>query len=224
MGEGLILHRKSRGLDKPTWDPLMHLTSHIVANGESAQDRVCVRRFDDRVVLMLADGAGGRGGGAEAADLAIEVISQFASGLHSEDACTAALYRAHSIVQKNPQAGETTAVVAVAKGHQVFGASIGDSGAWIVGDDSVDELSARQNRRPFLGSGDAIPVGFSRPDFEGTLLVASDGLLRYAARDMICWTIRKSSFDVVCKELVRLVRYPSGALPDDVGIALCRRV
>lgn len=202
----------------------MHLTSRIVANGENAQDRVWVRRFEDRAVLALADGAGGRGGGAEAADLAIEIISQFASGLYSQDDCAAALYKAHSIVQKNPKAGETTAVVAVAKGHELFGASIGDSGAWLVSEDSVDDLTAHQNRRPFLGSGDAIPVSFSRPSLEGTLLVASDGLLRYAPRDMICWTIRKSPFDVVCKELVRLVRYPSGALPDDVGIAICRLV
>src|SRR4051794_23320561 len=138
----------------------MHLVSHIVANGENAQDRLSVLRFDDRVVLAIADGAGGRSGGAEAADLAIEIISQFASSLHSEDACTSALFRAHSMIQKNEKAGETTAVVAVAKGSQVFGASIGDSGAWLISEGSIDDLSARQNRRPFLGSGTAIPMGF----------------------------------------------------------------
>jgi serine/threonine protein phosphatase PrpC len=200
----------------------VHRIAHIVANGENAQDRVRVMRFDDRVVIALADGAGGISGGAEAADLAIEVISQFASGLHSEDACEAALFKTHSVIQKNEKAGETTAVVAVVKGWQVFGASVGDSGAWVISDDSIDELSARQNRRPFLGGGMALPVSFSRPALEGTLLVASDGLLKYAQRDLITWTIRKSHFDFACQELVRLVRSPSGALPDDIAIALCR--
>lgn len=200
----------------------MHLVSHIVANGENAQDRVRVLRFDDRVVLAIADGAGGRSGGAEAADLAIEIISRFASNLHSEDACSTALLRAHSMILKDDKAGETTAVVAVAKGQQVFGASIGDSGAWMISEDTIDELSAQQNRRPFLGSGTAIPVGFSRPFLNGTLLVATDGLLKYASRDVISWTVRKTTFEFACKELVRLVRYPSGALPDDVAVALCR--
>jgi serine/threonine protein phosphatase PrpC len=200
----------------------MHLVSQIVADGENGQDRVCVLRFDDRVVLAIADGAGGRSRGAEAASLAIEMISQFASGLHSEDACTTALFRTHSMIQKNDKAGETSAVVAVAKRFQVFGASIGDSGAWVVSEESIDELSSEQNRRPFLGNGTAIPVGFSRPHLSGTLLLATDGLLKYANRDLISWTVRKSSFEFLCKELVRLVRYPSGALPDDVAIAICR--
>ncbi len=202
----------------------MHLTSHIIANGENAQDRLFVRRFADRVVMAVADGAGGRSGGAEAATLAIEVISQLASDLHSEEDCIDTLLKAHALIEKNDTAGETTAVIAVIDGDEVFGASVGDSGAWIIGEDGIEDLSSEQNRKPFLGCGDIEPVGFSCSELEGTLLIASDGLLRYAGRDRIASAVRKSAFETVCQELVRLVRYPSGALPDDVSIALCRLV
>lgn len=202
----------------------MHLTTHIIANGENAQDRLCVHRFADRVVMAVADGAGGRSGGAEAATLAIKIISQLASDLHTEEDCIAALQKAHAAIEKHESAGETTAVIAVVDGNEIFGASVGDSGAWLIADEDIHDLTADQNRKPFLGSGDIEPIGFSCSELEGALIIASDGLLKYASRDNIACTVRKSSFDTACQELVRLVRYPSGALPDDVAIAMCRLV
>lgn len=68
-----------------------------------------------------------------------------------------------------------------------------------------------------------MPVAFNSSLLEGTLLVASDGLLKYTSQEKIAEMIASVDFDGIAEELVALVRYQSGALPDDVSILLARR-
>ncbi len=84
------------------------------------------------------------------------------------------------------------------------------------------ELTRNQVRKPFLGTGVARPTGFSNGPLRGTLLLATDGLLKYAAPETIGAVLREVSLRDIPTALIGLVRYPSGALPDDVGIAVCR--
>lgn len=58
--------------------------------------------------------------------------------------------------------------------------------------------------------------------FKGTLLLATDGLLKYASAKSICDTARGPDLDAVPCRLVELVRLRSGGLQDDVGIIACR--
>ena len=56
---------------------------------------------------------------------------------------------------------------------RVFGASVGDCGAWLGG--RAAALTAEQVRRPMLGSGAARVVGFDAGFTAGSVLLASDG-------------------------------------------------
>ena len=201
----------------------MFQIAHQVWNGNNpGQDRAFSARIDSRVVLAVADGAGGRSGGAEAAEMAIQHIKQCAFMLNSQTDCEKLLNQLDQLIAADKVAGETTAVVCVVKASGIVGASSGDSGAWVVGQSSIDELTSNQVRKPFLGSRAAQIVGFERNHFEGTLLVATDGLLKYTSRELIIASVRNPAFDSIADKLISLVRYQSGALPDDVSIVLCR--
>jgi serine/threonine protein phosphatase PrpC len=107
--------------------------------------------------------------------------------------------------------------------EEIFGASVGDSGVWLIAEsgDSHD-LTRGQQQRPFIGSGNAWPIPFQQANAKGNLLLATDGLLKYTSADRIiaaCWD---RSADVAAKRLIELVRYPSGEFPDDVTLILTR--
>ena len=83
------------------------------------------------------------------------------------------------------EAGETTALLAICNGAEVWGASAGDSAAFVLEAGALRELTAEQQRRPFVGSGQAEPRPFGPVPLSGPLLVCSDGLHKYCARDVI---------------------------------------
>jgi hypothetical protein len=190
----------------------------------SGQDRIQIFHFDKKVVLAVADGAGGLSGGAEAADIAINFISQRSDSLSSQKHCEKLLREIDNAISSDRIAGETTAVLVVVSLNYIFGASVGDSGAWILNGTSIDDLTRSQIRKPFLGTGVATPIGFSRDALHGTLLVATDGLLKYTSREAISAALERANFDDSPAALVSLVRYSSGELPDDVTVGLCRPV
>ena len=78
-------------------------------------------------------------------------------------------------------------------------------------------------RKPLLGSGEAVPVAFEAVLGDATLLLATDGLLKYAHRDRITALARGPDLEVAVHALTNLPRLRSGALPDDVAVILCRR-
>jgi serine/threonine protein phosphatase PrpC len=203
----------------------MFQTSQIIQPAEgSGQDRLVVLRTESRVIIAIADGAGGRSGGAEAADLAAKLIGERAETLSTQADCERLLTELDGTVASNNAAGETTAVVAIVSSAGIVGASVGDSGAWLVSATGIDDLTKNQIRKPFIGTRAAIPIGFTRAGLDGTLLVATDGLLKYTSREKITVTIQQSDFDTTPAALVSLVRYVSGALPDDVTCAICRLI
>jgi serine/threonine protein phosphatase PrpC len=50
----------------------------------------------------------------------------------------------------------------------------------------------------------------------------ADGLLKYGGRDRIAVLARGADLQVAVRQLAELPRLRSGALPDDVGVILCR--
>src|SRR5262249_7289847 len=99
------------------------------------------------------------------------------------------------------------------------GASVGDSGAWLI--DPFVDLTSAQKRKPLIGSGRACPVPFASP-FAGTLLLASDGLFKYAAQSRIRQLAAHPELERIPEMLVDAVRLPSGNLQDDVAVMICR--
>jgi serine/threonine protein phosphatase PrpC len=200
---------------------MQHAHSVVSADG-AGQDRIKILAQGNRLIIAIADGAGGRSGGSEAAEFAVSMMTEQSANLFSQSDCESLLRAADAAIAADRSAGETTAVIVVVSHSELFGASVGDSGAWIVNRTEIDDLTAGQIRKPFLGTGTAHPVGFTRKSCSGTLLVATDGLLKYAAREKIARIIHATPMQDSPSSLVQLVRLCSGSTPDDVAVGLCR--
>ena len=179
------------------------------------QDRVAVfARDDGGIVIALADGAGGTSNGAIAAQAVVDVV-RGASG----DWCE--LLRSLDRDVARLRGGQTTAVVLEITASTIRGASVGDSEAWLVfGDGRVGVLTEQQRRKPLVGAG-GDPVEIEASLGEATLVVASDGLFRFADRGAIARIVAGSDLQHVAGELMELAaktRY------DDVTIVMCRRI
>lgn len=206
------------------YDMIMTVTN-VVAAGQRGQDRAEILRTDRGVVVVVADGAGGSGGGKEAADSVVmwaKALVSRTSDLGATATWSELLADVDSQLEASGAGGQTTAVVASVTETTIVGASVGDSAAWLIGPDGHTNLTAEQVRKPLLGSGRAKPVAFTVGALAGTLLVATDGLVNYAQAPRICAAARDKNLHTAAGKLVDLVRLASGQLPDDVAITLCR--
>jgi serine/threonine protein phosphatase PrpC len=194
-----------------------------VAGNPENQDRGLVLDDGQRIILCVADGAGGQSGGAEAASLAVKLIRQGAFLLSNANACVETLRRIDEAMAKDSVAGETTCALAIVTSEEIFGASVGDSGVWWIAENGdLLNLTEVQQRKPFVGSGDAWPVPFQHRNQPGWLLLATDGLLKYTSAERIVGICREQVVEFASKQLIDLVRYPSGGLPDDVTLILTK--
>jgi serine/threonine protein phosphatase PrpC len=203
----------------------MFATSKQMHAGSSElQDRAECFWNGSNLILVLADGAGGLSGGAKAAEFIVEGVKKRISATPSSQQLNESLISLDQEMAASGAFGETTCVVVGVSDSGIVGTSVGDSGALIFSKTGIENLTANQIRKPLLGSGRAIPVNFTRGLLNGTLLIASDGLLKYTSQEKIAATILASDFDCTANKLVSLVRYQSGALPDDVSILLTRQI
>jgi serine/threonine protein phosphatase PrpC len=151
--------------------------------------------------------------------MAVDWIRQHASTLDGPDSCVDLIQNLDRAVAQDKVAGETTCVVVVVTVDEIFGASVGDSGAWLIDSSGYVDLTRQQVRKPFVGSGSARPIHFSHKLTNGRrLLLATDGLFKYSSSERITAICRHGSPDEVAKQLIESVRYPSGSLPDDVTV------
>jgi serine/threonine protein phosphatase PrpC len=195
----------------------IHVTEVVGVRG-AGQDRAGVREVGDGIVIALADGAGGTNGGAKAAQAVVDAVFTAAPQgpvwpllLGELDRDTARL-----------GGGQSTAIVLSVTGAGIVGAAVGDSCAWVIRGTGIDDLTAAQHRKPLLGAGCAPYAVRGRSLNGGTLLVASDGLIKYTSQTNIARIAGGADLGVVARSLVNLVRMRSGALQDDVSIVLCR--
>jgi PPM family protein phosphatase len=202
---------------------MFNTAKHIEAGGKNLQDRADFFWHGPTLYLVLADGAGGMSGGAEAAEFVMQRVKiEAGSAVLSPEALSNLLSAVDREMAAIGAYGETTCVLAAVSEAGIVGASVGDSGVLYVSETGVDHVTANQCRKPFVGSGRANPVGFSLGPLQGTLLVASDGLLKYTSAGRIAEAARSSDLNEVLRKLVGLVRFPSGMLPDDLSILLAR--
>jgi serine/threonine protein phosphatase PrpC len=118
--------------------------------------------------------------------------------------------------------GQSTCVVVARSSKGIVGASVGDSKAWLLENDNINDLTRDQVRKPLLGSGEAKPVAFSHPPSQGLLLVCSDGFCNHVRREKLLREVLWIDFAVLARKLVEMVRLPSGQLWDDLGIVACK--
>jgi len=201
----------------------MNAFLQTAAGNPENQDRGLILEDGSRTILCVADGAGGGSGGAEAAIMAVNLIRQNAILLNNGNACSEVLRKIDEAIAKDPIAGETTCTLVVVAPGEIFGASVGDSGSWMIPERGNHlDLTHAQQRKPFIGSGCAWPVSFHHSALTGLLLLATDGLLKYTSAERITGTCRENAVDLLGGQLIKLVRYPSGALPDDVTLIIVK--
>lgn len=203
----------------PLFEHAIRLASY--RDAAKAEDRAVVFDLEDRLVVLVADGAGGITHGGAAADAVVRLVQDRAHELVDTGSCIELLREGDHVVQAT--GGETTAVLLVIDAGGIYGASCGDSEAWVIRKDgSIDDLTAHQHLKRRVGSGRAVPVGFERVGaLQGTLVVGTDGLYRYARPEAIAEVVTSAGGpEDAAEALVDLVRPPSGELIDDVGVVL----
>jgi PPM family protein phosphatase len=199
-------------------------TASTVAGSRGAsQDRVEVFHRPPCVIIAVADGAGGTGGGSLASSAVISMIGCAAGSVSGYQAWAGKLKEIDDSLHGDPGGGQSTAVVVEVSPKGIVGASVGDSQAWVVMSGGLADLTKGQQRKPLLGTGKAKPVPFYHERLDGTLLVATDGLFNYAKPERIAALAVDKDLQVLPKKFVDLVRLRSGELWDDVGLVLCRR-
>lgn len=199
----------------------MQLAHAAASFRRNTEDRFEVHEERGRVVVVVADGAGGIPGGRAAAEMAMERVREALYGRDVHDFTGLLMQLDAAIVM-----GESTLVIAsVADDGRIVGASVGDSGALLVDrEGNVTDLTAGQHRKRRLGSRDALPVAFEGQLDGGTLLVATDGLLAHARPEVLAEVLRAhdDDLDAAANALIERVRLPSGTLQDDVALVLVR--
>jgi hypothetical protein len=191
------------------------------------EDRLFVLEVPGGVVVILADGAGGIPGGGQAADRVVALARQ-ALGCTGFDPFSAGVWvdllrAADHEIERERTAGETTAVILTVWERHIWGASAGDSGAMVVHPRGHDDLTANQKRKLRLGSGEARPVPFERGDWDGCVVVASDGLFGHAGPEAVSRAVFGGDIDDAPRRLIECVRLPSGDLMDDVAVTVIHR-
>lgn len=197
--------------------PFVHALQ-IVARRGDGQDHACVLPCEHGAVIAVADGAGGTSGGDRAAKAVVDAVVRVGSHAYDWELLLA------QIDHDQIGYGQTTAVVLWVTRDKIVGASAGDSGAWIVRGAEIEELTRDQVRKPLIGDGAIVVPLAAGPLAGGTLVVASDGLWRFARREDIVRIAGGPDLEAATRALVDLVRLPSGELPDDVSVVLCREV
>jgi serine/threonine protein phosphatase PrpC len=191
------------------------------AGNPENQDRGLIIYDGPRTVLVVADGAGGRSGAVEAASMAVELVRENVALMSDADVCAEVLRKMDAAISDDPIAGETTCALVIVTEEEIFGASVGDSGVWVIPENQAHiDLTYAQQRKPFIGCGGAFPVSFCCPRRAGGLLLATDGLLKYTSAERIIKTYQENPIELAADRLIELGRYPSGSLPDDVTLIL----
>lgn len=192
--------------------------------GDCGEDRLAIIRTHTGAVIVVADGAGGVGGAAVAAQFVCDfLVARAPEAAGKAQFWPDALKDADSAIAADSHGGLTTAVVVEICGKGICGASVGDSGAWLIDEFGVVDLTGGQIRKPFIGSGAAQPVAFGPISMRGRLLVASDGIFKYAHRDVITARALDGSVENAADVLLDAVRLRTRRLQDDVALVLCEQ-
>jgi serine/threonine protein phosphatase PrpC len=187
---------------------------------EGGQDRALAVPTAGGYLVAVADGAGGTGNGAAAAARLIAGLAKLAGAAASTDWFEALLELDDAILSRR-SGGQTTGVVAFVNRDRVVGASVGDSSAWLVSPTGeITDLTVHQRRRPLIGTGEALPVVFEADLLGRRLLLASDGLTKYATAERICSLAMQGSVAQAADALANCARLPSGGLQDDVAVVI----
>lgn len=191
---------------------MINATSRVQSGGRN-EDRLLVERVGGRTIAIVCDGAGNSGKGGQAADLAIAELARCAKEGFVD--WRRALLAVDQLLLKEVPGGETTCVaVRVTDSGECVGASVGDSGAWMLPASRPPEDLTRLQHRACLGTGQSNPVLF-KAQLMGRLVLGTDGLFKYTRLE----DLRARAARGV-DSLVEGVRLPGGTFHDDVAVVI----
>ena len=203
-------------------------------DGHINEDVAVVRPHpgDTNVLLCaLADGQGGRAGGAEAARVAAEEILRAASSFPAAALAEASPWyaitsAADEAVCEEDAAGFCSLVCLCVSAGQVCGASCGDSAALLLSGGSAVELTEQQRKNPPVGSSAARPVAFSarlQPGWK--LLVVSDGVWKSVGWEQMAQIAARQQGQPMIEALRQAALASNGGrMPDDFSVVLLSEI
>ena len=211
---------------------MIRIESFTEAGGDHAanEDAFVARThpYDESlVVCVVADGQGGRAGGAKAARFAATATANLAAvcpldRLADPKTWLDIVRHVDGATASDPEAGFTTLVGLCATPDRIVGASAGDSDALLVTAADATILTGRQKKNPPVGSGGAEPVAFAAtPDGPWKLLALTDGVWKYVGWERVIAAARETSGRDLLAGLERAARLPgSGRFQDDFTAVL----
>jgi hypothetical protein len=132
----------------------------LASSRRNNEDRAEVFEHGDVLVVVVADGVGGMGGGAAASDAVLVAVraalSKPAFDVRAATSWANVLEGVDMQLAKT-MVGETTAVIVVVGPDGLVGASAGDSEAWVISNVDVDDLTADPNRKKRIGRPPRLP-------------------------------------------------------------------
>ncbi|WP_168210817.1 PP2C family serine/threonine-protein phosphatase [Persicimonas caeni] len=179
--------------------------------------------LDDGLLFVIADGAGGVGGGRTAAEHFIAAVPTWA-GERPDDLLDPwtwceCLSNIDRDLYRTQNAGESTAVIIYVRDGLLAGASVGDSGAWLAdGHGAPIELTAAQVRTPRLGTGQCSPTPIGPLPARGQLLLGTDGLFEYLGHDELVDALEDENIERSADALLEAVQLANEAFHDDVAL------
>jgi serine/threonine protein phosphatase PrpC len=202
--------------------PPFVFSTATAAGGALTRDRAAVLEHEDTRIVVVADGAGGLPGGAEASDAVVDAVRARASvrpfDPYDLRVWSEVLTTTDVDLARSSEGGETTVIIAVVGPYGVVGVSVGDCEAWVVGP-RRDCLTEKQDRAR-LGSKRSRPTPFHRSRLSGVLVVGTDGLFRHARSEAIADACTAGDVSRIANRLVELPRLRSRAYPDDVALVV----
>jgi serine/threonine protein phosphatase PrpC len=191
----------------------------------NSEDRAAEFPSPFGALAVVADGVGGRSGGAAAADAVVGAVTQLVAGLQHPPNSLQLKHWLQTLDREmaaSGTVGETTAIVVAFHKGGISGASVGDSAALAFSPTACLDLTCGGGGpKPWVGSGACLPVAIAGPAGDPVVL-ATDGLVKYATEPEIERLVRSTPLDDAPRALIELVRYPSGRLPDDVAVIVAR--
>ena len=182
-----------------------------------------VRTGDDSLLALLADGAGGTSGGRESATWALDELERRLKSVRIGREPLHHVMSELAVEAQERSAGQTTLIVVQFTGTRLVGASIGDSEVRLFDPTSCQTLTDGQQRKPLLGGGIPRIHSFEAElQFNALLVIASDGLWRFAHEPLPAVDTVRGSLPSIATALIDAARLPNGQLQDDVSLIAIR--